>query len=281
MDGTTQTGGVPTGQSQTAPGATPTPVQGVDSDILGLLGHTHQKTQAIEQTTQKHDQILSKLEGLFKSETPREGAWHDKVLQAAIEAERQGGSMPLTVEISNELLKTQQANKALMEKLAAIEQKQQLKDNPAFQADQAAYVQIDQYMAQGLANVFGGNIPKPVAVAITQDLAQRIQEEQQTNPQRWAQIRSNPEAMRQIVRNAIAQTIPPEARRIQHQHQVENAVYEPEEILENIREANQLLRDPDVQKNHEHVQKLRQSIQRMREMYWEARTPGSNGRSRV
>ena len=270
METTAQTGGTET-----------TPVQGVDSDILGMLGHTHQKTEHLEQQTNKHDQLLSKLEQVFNPAQPKPDGWYDDVLKTALDAEKAGQPIPLTVKISTELLQAQKQNHELMRKLEALEQKNQIKENPAYQADQAAFIQIDQFMGQGLRSAFGENIPKAVAIAVTQDLAEKIREEQQVNPQRWQEIRSNPQMMKRIVQNAIAQTIPPEARRIQYQNQVENAVYSPDEIKENIREANELLQTEEVRNNPHAAQKIHQSIQRMREMYWEAALPGQNRKARV
>jgi hypothetical protein len=249
----------------------------VDTNILGLIGHTQQQQQQLAQQTSKHDEVLSKLESIFKPQQENPEGWFDDVLRTALEAEKAGQPMPLTVKIAEKLLSTQRGNAELMKELEALKNKERIKENPSFQADQYAYNEIDRHLGQELAKAFGGDIPKSVAVGITQDLAEKIREEQQTNPQRWAQIRSNPQMLQRIVANAVAQTVPPSARRLAHEHQVANAVYTPDEIKENILEAQELLRNPEIRNNPDAVRKVNESITRMREMFWESRFPGRNG----
>lgn len=253
----------------------------VSPDILGLIGHMGQQQQHVQQQTSKHDEVISKLEKVFSKAEPQADDWYDDVLKTALEAEKHGHPIPLTVKISTELRNAQKTNEVLMRELAELKQRSQIKDNPAFQADQAAYNHIDMYMGQELKSAFGDNIPKAVASAVTQDLVEKIQEEQRTNPERWKQIRSDPNLMQRVVRNAVAQVIPQKARNIVAQQQQENAVYEPNEIRENIAEAVQLLRSEEVQRNPAYYAKVEASITKMREMLWESMIPGQNRRARV
>jgi hypothetical protein len=252
--------------------------EGVDPSVLSAIGH---QTQHLTQQTSKHDEVISKLEKVFSKAEEKPDGWYDDVLQAALEAEKNGQPIPLTVKISTELRRAQENNQKLMQELEAIKQKQAVKDNPGFQADQMAYNHMDMFMAQELKSHFGDAIPKATAAAVTQDLSQKIAEEQRNNPQRWQQIRSNPEMMARIVRNAVATTIPPRARQIAAEHAQANAVYDPEEIKENLDEAMQLLRTPEVRGNPQYYSKVSESIEKMRAMYWESLIPGQGRRARV
>jgi hypothetical protein len=258
--------------------------EGVNQDIMQMLGHMPSamaKVSQVEQTTARHDDVISKLEKVFTKGEPAPDGWYDDVLRTAMEAEKAGQPIPLTLKISTELLEAQKQNAAMMKELEALKQRENIKSNPEFQMNQAAFTQIDQYMAQTLEHAFEGNIPKQIAAAVTQDLVEKITEEQRVNPQRWAQIRTNPQMMQTIVRNAVSQFIPPEARRIANQHHTENQEYSAQDALNAINEAKELLQQEEVRNNPALSRKIEQAMQKSREMYWETMIPGQNRRSRV
>lgn len=271
----------------TATTATPAPAstgsEGAqfDQNIMGMIGHTQQQTAQLGEKTAKFEQTLNKLESVFNKEEPKPDQWYDDVLRAAIEAEKHGQPIPLTVQIATQLRKAESTNEQLMAELAELKKREQIRSNPEFTSDQAAYNQIDMYMGRELESAFAGDIPKPVAQAITADLVEKIRWEQQNNPDQWRSIRSNPAVMQKIVRNAVAQFIPPQARQIAAQHAQANAEYAPDDMLGAIREAQQMLQDPDVQKNPRQVKALHDAIERSRSMYWESKMLGQKGKARV
>ena len=116
---------------------------------------------------------------------------------------------------------------------------------------------------------------------MTQDLVNRIQYEQKNNPEQWRQIRSNPQAMAQIVRNAVAQFVPPQARQIIQQEKLQNTDYTSEDALDAIREARELMQEEHVRNNPLMMRKLQAAEQRGREMYWESKMLGQKGGSRI
>jgi hypothetical protein len=256
--------------------------EGIPQDVMGMIGHVSQQQEQMSSKLSKSEEVLGKLEKVFsRSEEKNSDEWYDDVLRTALEAEKQGQPIPLTVKISTELRNAQKSNEQLMKEIQELKAKNQIKENPNFQADQAAYNHIDMFMSQELKNAFGQNVPKAVAVAVTQDLVQKIQDEQRTNPERWKEIRSNPQLMQRIARNAVAQTIPQQARQLSHQYQQENAVYSPDEIKENIAEAQQLLRSAEVRSNPDYARKVEASIVKMREMYWESLIPGQQRKAKI
>jgi F0F1-type ATP synthase epsilon subunit len=87
--------------------------------------------------------------------------------------------------------------------------------------------------------------------------------------------------MQRVVRQAVAQAVPPEARRVVAQQALENATYSPQDIQASIREAQELMQQAEVQANPRLMQKLQSSIEKSREMYWESMIPGQGRRSRV
>jgi hypothetical protein len=257
---------------------------GGQPDVMAMLGHVPtlmQQHQQVAQKVDKSSEVINKLEQVFSKSEPSPDQWYDDVLRSALEAEKQGTPIPNTLKISNVLLAQQNLAKQLQAELAALKQKEDLRNNPQYQMDQAAYTQIDQAMAQELSQAYGGQIPKHVAAAVTQDLVQRIQYSQQHEPETWQKVRANPEMMRHIVRNAIGQAVPPEARRIQQQNQIQNATYSPDDIHAAIREAQELMQSEEVQRNPRMMQKLNESITKSREMLWETMIPGTGRRSRV
>lgn len=257
---------------------------GAEPDIMQMLGHVPslmQQQQQVAEKTNRQGEVLERLEKVFSKAEPQPDGWYDDVLKAALEAEKQGQSMPLTLKISNELLAQQKANQKLMADLEQLKAKENLRSNPQFQMDQAAYNHIDQAMARELEDAYDGTIPEHVAVAVTQDLVKRIQHTQQHDPATWAKVRSNPELMQQVVRRAVAQAVPPQARRVIAQEQLANATYEPNDMRAAIAEAQEMLRRPDVQQNPALSAKIHESIERSRQMLWESMMPGQGRRGRV
>jgi len=257
---------------------------GGEQDVMQMLGHVPsimQQTQQVSTKVDRQGEVLSKLEQVFSKAEPAPDGWYDDVLRAAMEAEKQGQGMPLTVKISTQLLEQQKANAKLMAELEQLKSRENMRSNPQFQMDQAAFNHIDQFMSRELEAAYDGSIPKPVAVAVTQDLVQRIQHTQQHDPELWSRIRSNPELMQRVVRQAVAQAVPPEARRVVAQQALENATYSPQDIQASIREAQELMQQAEVQSNPRLMQKLQASIEKSREMYWESMIPGQGRRSRV
>ena len=254
---------------------------GFDQNIMSMIGHTQQTTEQLGHKTASMEQTLSKLEKVFSKEEAKPDQWYDDVLRTAMEAEKQGQPIPLTVQIATQLRQAQANNEQLMNELAELKKREGIRSNPEFTSDTAAYNQIDMYMARELESAFQGNVPKPLAQAITADLVEKIQQEQRSNPDNWRSIRSNPQTMQKIVKNAVAQFIPPQARQIAQQHAVENAQYGEDEIVSAIREAQELLTRPEVQNDPKAQRRIHEAIERSRSMYWEAKMLGQKGKARV
>lgn len=257
------------------------PQGSMSPDILQMIGHTQQQSQHASQISEQNHQMLSKLKEVFSPQEKKADSWYDNVLRAAIEAEKNGNPIPLTVDISSQLKLTQEQNRILQEKLSKLEQRENWRSNPETSIDQAAYNHVDMFMSQELSSAFDGNIPQPLAQAVTADLVQRIQHEQVNNPERWRQIRSNPDLMRTIVKNAVAQFVPPRARTIINQDNMMNSDYSDQDALDAIREARELMSREEIQNNPLMMKKLQHAEKRGREMFWEAKMLGQKGKSRI
>lgn len=257
---------------------------GSEPDIMQMLGHVPsmmQQTQEVTAKVDKQSEILGKLEKAFSKHEPQPDDWYDDVLKAALEAEKQGQGMPLTLKISNKLLEQTQNNAKLLQEIEQLKAKENLRSNPQFQMDQAAYNHIDQFMAQELERSYDGATPKHVAAAVTSDLVERIRYTQQNEPELWQKVRSNPDLMRQVVQRAVAQSIPPEARRVVQEQYLNNQTYSPDDMRTAIREAQEMLARPEIANNPKATAKLHESIEKSRQMLWESMLPGQNRRSRV
>jgi hypothetical protein len=264
-----------------APQTQGTETGGGEPDIMSFIGHTARTAQEAHTTANKQADVLSRLEKVFSKAEPAPDGWYDDVLKTALEAEKAGQPIPLTVKISTELRNSQMANQKLMQEIEEMKAKMAIKENPNYNADQMAFNQMDSFLGQELQRTYGEQIPKAIAGAVTQDLVTKIQEEQRTNPERWKQIRSNPQMMRRVIQNAVANVVPQRAKEIAYEEQQRNAVYEPDEIMENIREAQELLHNEEVRNNPRAAQRVNESIEKMRAMYWEAVIPGQGRKARI
>lgn len=153
----------------------------------------------------------------------------DQYIAAAIEAERRGKPIPLTVNSALEgfqgqimllkQIKTLQAtNKELTGKVDRV-------SNPGHMIDQQAYAHLDSAVLNALNTVYGTTddvepVKEAQFKAVTSLIGKEINDLRANNPELWDRIRRNPQDQQKLVSHYVKQVIPPRARQLLEDEQV-------------------------------------------------------------
>jgi hypothetical protein len=178
----------------------------------------------------------------------------DQVLQIAIESERNGRPIPLTVSTAVDALKAQIENvkyRAAAEKRLA-EMEKQLKEvsNPSKVIDQTAYNNMDSSIQTALNAIYGTSdeydeVKQAQFNSISSQIINEIRDLQKNDPQMWDKIRRNPKAQQNLVTHFVKKTIPPRARQIMEEDSIKKTPLGTDELLNAFREAKELAaKDP-------------------------------------
>lgn len=249
-----------------------------DDIILAAVGEARKTAAEAQQNT---EQLLNKLKQVFADEQTEQDDWYKEILSAALEAEKQGYPIPLTLKISTELKKTQEENKKLLKIIEELKQKAEMAADPESYADMQAYTTIDALIDRHLQQAYRGQAPEQVKTAIIQDLKQRILWDKQNNPESWRKVRQDPHLLDKVVRASIANFVPTIAKEALDEYVGEREEYDAETIFEAIKEAQALLKNKEIAKDPEKVKLIHDKIKRLREMYWEAKMSWSGGKTRI
>ncbi len=216
-------------------------------------------------------QQLGRIREVFApAAEPTGDEWLDDVLSHALEAEKNGQPMPITVKIATQLAQTQEANRKLLEQVAKLSGDQARLNDPQVTADNAAYTSIDGNIADFVQEYYGGENTQ-IFDAIADAVAKEIKDLQKTNPKQWMQVRRDPKLHKAIVQHYGFKLIPPQARNIVS----EVAEYSQPITVNDLKEAlMQTAQIPDEALRERTKTKLRQN-------YWETTLNASNGRRRA
>lgn len=178
----------------------------------------------------------------------------DQYLEAAIEAERKGSPIPLTVNsaISNlkhqiRYVKDQQAWAAEREEMKA---KIKELSNPSARIDEAAYNNMDSLIQSSLQQIFG-NDQETIDVqfdAVSKHLIREIKDLRKNDPETWDRIRRDRNAQVKMVNHFVQKNIPPRARQLVEEDRIKRTPLSEGELLSAFREAKELYKkDPSTQ----------------------------------
>lgn len=153
----------------------------------------------------------------------------DEYLGAAIEHERQGKPIPLTVKNAIESfqghIKQLELNRSMSAELAKLKQQVAKATDPSHAIDQQAYGNIDSFVISGLDTVYGhGDQMEEVKTAqfrtVTQQITNEVKRLHKEDPDMWDRIRRNPADQRKLVNHFIKLSVPPRARELMEEDQI-------------------------------------------------------------
>lgn len=178
----------------------------------------------------------------------------DQVLQIAIESERAGKPIPLTVSTAVDALKAQiesvKYRAATDKKLAEMERRLADAANPSKAIDQTAYNNMDSNIQTALNAIYGNSdeyeeVKQAQFNSISSQIIAEIRDLQKNDPQMWDKIRRNPKAQQNLVTHFVKKTIPPRARQIMEEDNIKKTPMGTDELLNAFREAKELAsKDP-------------------------------------
>lgn len=188
----------------------------------------------------------------------------DEYLSAAIEAERQGRPIPLTVNSAIKSLQHQiryaKENSEMRKKLEALEGKLDQSSHPELGLDRQAYSNIDTQIESALSQIYG-NDPDVVDAqfdVVSKRVAREVTELQKEDPVAWRRIRKNPDAQRKLVNHFVQQHIPPRARQVLEEDHIRRTPMSADDLLQAFREAKEKApTDPVAAKE---LSKIRQEL---------------------
>jgi hypothetical protein len=275
------------GQQGSGDGGTP--------DVQALLAqHRHaleqqsslygETSQELTQLKKDHAGTKAMLDGIKKAITGEEAeapdpydvkikhyeGLIDQYLGAAIEAERAGKPIPLTVQNALESFKGQidllQENKRVTKELATLKDAVEKATDPSRAVDQTAFSSMDSLLINGLNTVYGATddmepVKRSQFRAVAQTINTEIQRLQQEEPHMWDRIRRHPEDQRKLVNHFIRQAIPPRARELMEEDQVRRTPMTDAQLKQAFREARGI-EDPQT-KEATRTQIRQQLLERM------------------
>ncbi len=241
--------------------------QNQDTSTADLLASLTQEIEGTKARISHSEQRNAGLEGIIGGIRQAVGGkepdsivsdWYeDELLPHLFELEKQGKSHPMTATLAKELKAAQVRESQLEQRLAQIEALQKQSSNPEFQSDDRAYGQMDDMITTELESVYGEaspNLHRAIGANIANDLA-RIQKE---FPDKWKDIRRNPEKLNRIVSHHIALMIPPKAVNVMKQQQDDSTPITLNLVNEAIEEFNNTKHQMTPQQRQEIAKILRQ-----------------------
>lgn len=224
-----------------------------------------QKTQSELSSARSSAQTLEKLKAALGAPVEEEEGpdWFDTVLAQALEAEKAGRPIPLTVRIATELKQSQDANAKMLQELQRLKQGQAALQSPDAHQNAMAYAQLDSLINNKIETIYGSQNPH-VHQAVTNALAAELKQLQATQPQVWAQLRSNPQHLETMTNSFMAKVVPPQAMNLLHNHLEMEQPFTANDALEALREAQAL-----AQHHPEKSEQYHKLASLARERYWE------------
>ena len=224
-----------------------------------------QRTQGELSTARGSAQTLEKLKAALGAPHEEEEGpdWFDTVLAQALEAEKAGRPIPLTVRIATELKQSQEANAKMLQELQRLKQGQAALQSPDAHQNAMAYSQIDSLINNKIEAIYGGQNPH-IHGAVTNALAAELKQLQATQPQVWSQVRSNPQHLEALTNSFIAKVVPPQAMNILNEQMEAAKPFTANDALEALKEAQAL-----AQRHPEKGEQYHKLASLARERYWE------------
>lgn len=191
----------------------------------------------------------------------------DRYIEAAMQAEKAGKPIPLTVNNAVRSLKFQinslQKEKASNAKIAALEAQVKKQNDPGNQIDMQAYSGMDSHLVSALNTIYGpGEEDQETKAlqfeAISKRIIHEIKDLKKEDPQMWDRIRRDRSAQQKLVNHFVKKSIPPRARQIMEEDQIRRTPMPVSELHQALAEARQLAQKDPSQAHH--ISKIRQEI---------------------
>ncbi len=215
-------------------------------EMRGDLDSERGKTRKAEATLAKIGSIFTGDDGKPKKPALNEeiGEFTDEVLSIALEAEKEGKSIPLTTKSALYIKQLADQNAQLSQQIAELTGQVKKQSDPATGLDMQAYHQMDTMIDNGVIRLFGDHNPS-YSKMVADTLQPVIEKMQRENPKQWDYARRNPNVMGKMVNEAIAKVIPPQARKVMEEEHIRKTDMSADQLMQAFYEAKEHIKDPE------------------------------------
>jgi hypothetical protein len=271
--------GIPTGQGGGAQINYQELFESTKADLgkaQGELGRQRQTISQLSKKTAETDKTIGALRNVFAPEQQQSDPTEDRlsqleaeldqVIATGIEYEKAG--RPINVTVRNAVrslefqIEQEKRNRALNGELAEVKKKLDAVSNPDVQLDQRAGQIMDDALMTALDTVYGvgdelGDTKVAQWNAIIQQMAAEVKGLKREKPELWNQIRRNPQKLHRLVNHFITKNMPPRARQLIEQEQLENEPVTMADLKQAYDEAKAI---QDPRERNAWMTKIRQEI---------------------
>jgi hypothetical protein len=221
------------------------------------LGKTSKEFESLKGEHSKTSETIAKLKSAFVPEVEQsafdkemasleaeEMEWYEQ----ALEAERKGKTMPLTIRNGLSNIKYRRdfltKMKAIEDENKLLKEKVEKASDPRAATAQMVYDHLDSQIESHLTKIFGeGDETSPVRQAQFQAIANQIgaelKHQRETNPDVYNQIMKNKANQDKMVAYYVNKNIPPKARQLMEEDRIRKEPVPTSEVLAAYREAKQ------------------------------------------
>lgn len=233
-------------------------------ETRGHLDQTRQEVNQVRGESAAARQTLERLQRALSGDEDRDRqagrqrsekttalkAQLDEYLQAALDAERRGSPIPLTtnlaVQFFEQAIAGEKDKAALEAELAKMRSKIEQATDPAQSLAMTAYTDIDGKIITALNTIYGAgdeyeDVKQGQFKAIADMVVGELRHMQRDDPAKYDQIIRQPNARAGLVRRFVERAIPPRARAIMQQDNLERTEMSIDETLGALRQARAAL----------------------------------------
>jgi hypothetical protein len=172
-------------------------------------------------------------------------SWYDDVLRVALEAEKAGRGIPITVDLATRIKGQTEENRDLKRQVAMLAAQVNKVSNPETLHNLRAYENIDDHIFNSLEKLYGEVDPQ-FSQFVSAKLSQDLKQIQKENPDAWAKIRGSDTLQQRLVNNAIQSAIPKQVRGQLEQDYYKNSPMTLDELAQAYAQADQEIKDPRI-----------------------------------
>lgn len=180
------------------------------SETGGAREDARQAREIAAQNAKQFEQIQRAFTG-EKEAAPDETAWYNEMLDALMEAEKQGKPMPMTARLGTVAYENQKKALALESQVAELRNMVKQLSDPRARAEQLAYAHMDDAITTTLEGMYG-EVPMAFHNAVSSEVESVLREIQKSAPQKWEQLRRSETAQKKLVQHCAQKLVPPKAR---------------------------------------------------------------------
>lgn len=232
--------------------------------LQAALGHFQGENQtlkaeleALKASGGKSSEIIEKMKGIFspedadpsKAEEEQDRIFLDQVLEAALEAEKDGrGGMPITVQLAGQNMQLKGQVRDLINKVDQLTNGMKQQQDPMVQLESRALTSMDSMTRSMIGNIYGQDNPH-MFQAVTAKMTETAREMIEKSPDRWAALLRNPEYQKRFSQWHVEQFVPPKAREMLHHQKVMSEEMPISELHEAYKQADiEFKDDPDTRR---------------------------------